>query len=478
MACALGAPARGAVKNLVDVTKPPYNAVGDGVTDCTAAINAALADAAKQSPKPIVYLPDGDFAHSNVLNDKGVVLEGSGPKTILRATVPAMSSVMLSGDGGGVKNLTVLSPNSKTRSSWSTSPAVTIIGATHFEISGLVVGLPDHTQGVEGAAIICQSEPSSDGLITGNTINNSMADAIHLTCGANHISVTHNTITGSGDDMVAVVSYFKDAMLCHDITIRDNDCLGQTGGRGITVIGGENVVIDHNRVENSMAAGIHLAAESSYMTYGPSNVTISNNVLRNCNKLSNMGHGSIFFYGNDLTYNGVRSFQPAKDIRVTGNTVYSSRCNAIRLGGYVDNVIVSGNVIDGADWDGIAINATEPGPPEKGATNVVVNGNTIRKANGNGIHVCGGTRGALTLTNNIIGDVGTSTTSRDAICIDGGADKITPLVIKGNKVSGSAESHMRNGLTCSISASAAATSEADILASNTFPAGAALVIKQ
>lgn len=51
--------------NVVNVKMPPYNAKGDGVTDDTAAINAALA--ANRSNRAIVYLPDGTYLVSNTL---------------------------------------------------------------------------------------------------------------------------------------------------------------------------------------------------------------------------------------------------------------------------------------------------------------------------------------------------------------------------------------------------------------------------
>ncbi len=45
-------------KNRIDVTKPPYNAVGDGVTLNTGAIQAAINDCGEED---CVYIPDGTF---------------------------------------------------------------------------------------------------------------------------------------------------------------------------------------------------------------------------------------------------------------------------------------------------------------------------------------------------------------------------------------------------------------------------------
>ncbi|MDX2174848.1 MAG: glycosyl hydrolase family 28-related protein [Candidatus Sumerlaeia bacterium] len=50
---------------IVDVTQPPYNAVGDGVTDCTSAINQALFD--HPDGNCIIYLPDGTYLISDTL---------------------------------------------------------------------------------------------------------------------------------------------------------------------------------------------------------------------------------------------------------------------------------------------------------------------------------------------------------------------------------------------------------------------------
>jgi hypothetical protein len=76
----------------VDVTKAPYNAVGDGKTDCTAAIQKALDDHPSQNA--VIYLPAGTYLISDTLKwgtggggreQKRTMLEGQGPdKTIIK----------------------------------------------------------------------------------------------------------------------------------------------------------------------------------------------------------------------------------------------------------------------------------------------------------------------------------------------------------------------------------------------------------
>jgi hypothetical protein len=71
---------------VVDVTKPPYNAKGDGVTDDTAAIQQALTDFAGRG---IIYLPNGTYLISDTLRwmrgEKRNILQGqSQAGTIIR----------------------------------------------------------------------------------------------------------------------------------------------------------------------------------------------------------------------------------------------------------------------------------------------------------------------------------------------------------------------------------------------------------
>jgi hypothetical protein len=100
-----------------------------------------------------------------------------------------------------------------------------------------------------------------------------------------------------GDDMIAMVSYVASAGtpastiaasyaalrasdLVHDVLVSDNDVSGNYWGRGITVVGGENVTIQRNRIANTAhAAAIYIARETAYMTFGVKNVDVHDNVI-------------------------------------------------------------------------------------------------------------------------------------------------------------------------------------------------------
>ena len=75
-----------AAKRLIDVTRPPYNAVGDGKTLNTAALRQALNDCADDE---IVYLPQGVFltgalemkSNTELYIESGAVLQGTSDLT-------------------------------------------------------------------------------------------------------------------------------------------------------------------------------------------------------------------------------------------------------------------------------------------------------------------------------------------------------------------------------------------------------------
>jgi polygalacturonase len=52
---------------LFDVSQPPYNAVGDGATDCSQAFQNALHDAGEGNEGGVVFVPRGQFLISEPL---------------------------------------------------------------------------------------------------------------------------------------------------------------------------------------------------------------------------------------------------------------------------------------------------------------------------------------------------------------------------------------------------------------------------
>jgi hypothetical protein len=126
-------------------------------------------------------------------------------------------------------------------------------------------------------------------------IDHSQADGLHITGGSHDGMVTDVTTTWTGDDGVAVVSYQQDGVPCSNITITRPRVLGTTWGRGISVIGGTNITYTDVYVERTSAAGIIVAAESSYQTFAPRNVSVLGGTVVKANQ-GTVGHGAVLVH--------------------------------------------------------------------------------------------------------------------------------------------------------------------------------------
>jgi hypothetical protein len=257
-------------------------------------------------------------------------------------------------------------------------------------------------------------------LISGNTVVRSLADGIHITGGSRDGRVLNNVVRETGDDMIAVVSYSDtgspakssakklaatwddnlDQQLNRKILISGNRASGQYGGRGITVVGGQSIAIVRNTIDNvPIAAGILLAREANYLTFGVDSVLVEGNIVRDvqtedppydgANKYSRSdrtGHGAIeihaALFDDEADDAQLRSKLAVRNIIVRGNTVERSAVNAVRIGvtqegtvrdgsasrhsgnGVIDNLSVQGNRFD--DVKGEAINAIDKDVKDNG----------------------------------------------------------------------------------------------------------------
>lgn len=323
--------ALGAASAAIAFAAPQINVRDHGVTpdstdDATPGIERAIAAAKEKGAT--VFLPPGTFRHTSFTIDQ-VQVVGAGPgRTILLAPDPAKQKIKLSGTGAGLKNLTLLThPQSRK----SGQDAIHVTGdCREFEIGNLEI------DGSNAAGIIVYG---SVGRITGNRLINTRADSIHLSGGSNEIYIAGNLIRNGGDDCIAVVSYGKQPARCRDVLIENNDVGDQFWGRGITVVGGEQVTIRNNIVRRTSGAGIYIASESAYKTHGVSDVVVNDNTLdRTPFDFTGGGHDAITLFSN--TDNWV------ENLLIKGNKITNTPFGPFRVGedrGRTRSVFTTGN---------------------------------------------------------------------------------------------------------------------------------------
>jgi hypothetical protein len=268
---------------------------------------------------------------SLVVRQAQVVLSGYGATLI--ATVPDDQTIEMRGTGTTIAGFRLAGTGS-TRMGTPRS--------TKIEVTGRDVQVLDNAIDGGGGGIFVFG--GTDVAIVGNEVLATLADGIHITHGARNVLVRGNVVRGTGDDMIAVVSYQGDGVLSRNVLIAGNSLEGNAWGRGITVVGGADVTIANNVVRNvQVSAGILVAQEDSSRTYGASGVLVENN------EISDIQTAAARTDPRPLTQQAAIDVSTwsgsVTRVTVVGNRVSRARFAGIRVWGNVSQYRIADNML-------------------------------------------------------------------------------------------------------------------------------------
>ncbi len=350
----------------IDITAAPYNAQ-PSPADSTAAIQAALNDAATlaSAGNPVdVIVPAGTFAYSAVLTVPAYVrLRGEG--SVLQATNSATEAVRLDGDEAGALFLTLQlagtaragTPDScgiwvGSRSSGNAVPV-------H---NTLVIG--NEVIQPAGAHVFALDEVG--GLWAFNYAHDGYADTFHHTGNSAYCQVVANRASESatrGDDLYAFIGYAYNAD-----PVNHCSCIANWGrdgaARGLAAVGAGFVTFQNNDIARTEAAGIYLAREAGYATYGTFNINVVRNLIDSANL--NSSHDGLLAYADDPTSsNPTQSFgsltNTIENLNIDSNTFTNTAAGigngwGIEIRSSCDGGAVTNNTVITARTPGIVVN--------------------------------------------------------------------------------------------------------------------------
>jgi parallel beta-helix repeat protein len=378
-------PAR--VRNVTEFGVTPSDSV-----DNTEAIQRALN---ALSPGEWLVFPAGRYVHSKSLHMKvaNTVMWGEG--ATLHAANPGDQAVWIEADGASIYNFKLTAVTDKRRTApWESRIAVFGGARPGRLLSGNVIRGNVIMEGGDPGTPLANSSSSAaifiyyarNFLVAENKVSRSLSDGIHVTSGSSYGRVLNNEVRETGDDMIAVVSYIGDPStsaaaiaadfdqrkargLNHHILIANNTVSGQYWGRGISVVGGENVIIENNSIDRTThGAAVYLARETSYLTFGVRNVVVRDNTITDvqtttpqytAGTVSSMapktGHGAIEVYSwmftDEAAIDRLRDGLSVQDIRIESNTISRARGDGARIGkGWGQTWSYTGKAKDGSSF--------------------------------------------------------------------------------------------------------------------------------
>lgn len=287
-------------------------------------------------------LAPGTYQHSGVLKVRvpGVRIDGGG--ATLQATNDATSSVQILADNVSVSNLNLTAPLTGTRYDAADQQRLFVQG-NGAQITDVSI------TGSAAAGVLVYG--ASNFTLNRVTVRNTRADGIHMTNGANNGKVLNPFVQASGDDGVAVVSYGGEPV-CHDIIVESPRVNGTTGGRGISVVGGQNISYRNIAVSQSSAAGVYIASEGSpWNTASVNNIDVTGGTVTGANTDTRVVHGAVLVYSANPS-------QGANGVTISGLTISGTPKSAYRNVG----IVVDAGSVSGLKFTNIALQNTQAVP--------------------------------------------------------------------------------------------------------------------
>ncbi len=269
------------------VSASAFGVVPDDGGDDTVALQRAL-DGLK--PGETLQFAPGRYLHSDVLVVRvpGVTL--SGPAEII-ASNETQSAVRVDADNVTIEQLTLGVTATTKRYSERAQHKLWLSGH-----SGIVVRDVTITGSAASGVFV---EGTSRFQLVDVTVSDTRADGIHMTAGARDGVVDHPVVSRTGDDGVAVVSYDRDPAICRSIQIRSPEVHGTTWGRGLSVVGGDDITYTDVLVQDTDAAAIYVAVEGNpFYSQGVNGVTFRGGRLDRANRNAEIDHGAIVILSN------------------------------------------------------------------------------------------------------------------------------------------------------------------------------------
>lgn len=360
--------------NVYNVKSAPYSAVGDGITNDTASIQAAISAAVAN--KGIVVFPFGTYLVSDYLAITGactIMTQGStGTATITQATV-SKGIFSIQSSNVQIYDLTLTITNTSSVSVGVIASSGSSSGSYYSNIR--IERCTFNHQAINGIQLSYCSK-SSIRFCTFSTTNVAARYAMNL-APVSTFDISNNYITTSTSGLViSNASTFPS----NDVVVYKNSVSSKTDA--IEIFGSTNIFI----VENVFTA--QSGASSSYTVQGGtssgialSNFYFINNVIDNVLSPTGMAGldldvSTAFFIGNLIKdVNG--NYLQGTNIQIQNNRFENSNLYGIRLSGAFSNVSISNNSFTdvyylsstGANASAIYLNPTSGGGTYTSVTN-------------------------------------------------------------------------------------------------------------
>lgn len=352
------------------VSVKDFGAVGDGTTDDTAAIRAALSTAGAR-----VHVPEGTYLVSTgaryyaLAPAAGVTIEGPGTIKLAANQGVGVKVFTVTQDDVTISGITVDGSSANQSVESNLQRHGILVQADRFRLTGA------HVTNMAGDGVLFTG--ASDGSVTDNIIDGCDRNGITTSsAGASRISITNNNISSRAQP----VDSEPISGPVNDVQVVGNQ-LVSTGGDYALAVGGYSAMDPSSRwtvTDNRMIGGIYtlnaydLTVTRNVITaaakkhairgyYTSDNVLIEDNVI----------HGSSGNASIDIA--AVKGAQPG-DWTISGNTVHATAATAVSARGLAGTATITGNVLVGDNSGrGIYVRATAD-MPEAVITDNSVNG--------------------------------------------------------------------------------------------------------